>query len=189
MGAKFLFTPPPLKIPFYGWGGIKEGAYKIPTAGRLQNIPPPPLPEVCLLAKMGGGGLYVISPRILACGRQASPAEPTPPRTPEDPKRVRKEHPEPGPQKSRKSVPWSLKRLRKESKSLGVPLRGPFSRFLSDSSGFPGPKGPADPVGGGGRAFWRQICRVAGRESGSPELLGSPRTSPEVPRTSPEVFR
>ena len=36
---------------------------------------------------------------------------------------------------------------------------------------------------------WRQIWRVAGRESGSPELLGSPRTSPEVPRTSPEVFR
>ena len=36
---------------------------------------------------------------------------------------------------------------------------------------------------------WRQIWRVAGRESGSPELLGSPPTSPEVPRTSPEVFR
>ena len=36
--------------------------------------------------------------------------------------------------------------------------------------------------------FRRQIWRVAGRESGSPELLGSPRTSPEVPRTSPEVF-
>ena len=36
--------------------------------------------------------------------------------------------------------------------------------------------------------FWRQIWRVTGRESGSPELLGSPRTSPEVPRTSPEVF-
>ena len=35
---------------------------------------------------------------------------------------------------------------------------------------------------------WRQIWRVAGGESGSPELLGSPRTSPEVPRTSPEVF-
>ena len=35
---------------------------------------------------------------------------------------------------------------------------------------------------------WRQSWRVAGRESGSPELLGSPRTSPEVPRTSPEVF-
>ena len=35
---------------------------------------------------------------------------------------------------------------------------------------------------------WRQIWRVAGRESGFPELLGSPRTSPEVPRTSPEVF-
>ena len=32
------------------------------------------------------------------------------------------------------------------------------------------------------------IWRVAGRESGSPELLESPRTSPEVPRTSPEVF-
>ena len=26
-------------------------------------------------------------------------------------------------------------------------------------------------------------------KSGYPELLGSPRTSPEVPRTSPEVFR
>ena len=36
--------------------------------------------------------------------------------------------------------------------------------------------------------FWRQIWRVTGRESGSPELLESPRTSPEVPRTSPEVF-
>ena len=35
---------------------------------------------------------------------------------------------------------------------------------------------------------WRQIWRVTGRESGFPELLGSPRTSPEVPRTSPEVF-
>ena len=35
---------------------------------------------------------------------------------------------------------------------------------------------------------WRQIWRVAGRESGSPELLESPWTSPEVPRTSPEVF-
>ena len=39
------------------------------------------------------------------------------------------------------------------------------------------------------KASWRQIWRVAGRESGSPELLGSPRTSPEVPRTTPEVFR
>ena len=37
--------------------------------------------------------------------------------------------------------------------------------------------------------IWRQIWRVAGRESDSPELLGSPRTSPEVPQTSPEVFR
>ena len=35
---------------------------------------------------------------------------------------------------------------------------------------------------------WRQIWRVAGRESGSPELLGSPRTSPEVPRTSRKFF-
>ena len=35
---------------------------------------------------------------------------------------------------------------------------------------------------------WRQIWRVTGRESGSPELLESPRTSPEVSRTSPEVF-
>ena len=35
---------------------------------------------------------------------------------------------------------------------------------------------------------WRQIWRVAGRESGTPELLGSPQNSPEVPRTSPEVF-
>ena len=35
--------------------------------------------------------------------------------------------------------------------------------------------------------YWRQIWRVAGRESGNPELLGSPRTSPEVPQTSPEV--
>ena len=35
---------------------------------------------------------------------------------------------------------------------------------------------------------WRQIWRVTGRESGSPELLESPRTSPEVPRTSPEVL-
>ena len=34
---------------------------------------------------------------------------------------------------------------------------------------------------------WREIWRVAGRESGSPELLESPRTSPGVPRTSPEV--
>ena len=31
--------------------------------------------------------------------------------------------------------------------------------------------------------------RVAGRGSGYPELLGSPRTSPEVPQISPEVFR
>ena len=29
--------------------------------------------------------------------------------------------------------------------------------------------------------------RIAGRESGSPELLESPQTSPEVPRTYPEV--
>ena len=35
---------------------------------------------------------------------------------------------------------------------------------------------------------WRNIWRVAGKESGCPELLGRPRTSPEVPRTSPEVF-
>ena len=35
---------------------------------------------------------------------------------------------------------------------------------------------------------WRQIWQAAGRESDSPELLGSPRTFPEVPRTSPEVF-
>ena len=33
-----------------------------------------------------------------------------------------------------------------------------------------------------------KIWRVTGRESGSPELLESPRTSPEVSRTSPEVF-
>ena len=32
-------------------------------------------------------------------------------------------------------------------------------------------------------------ARIAGRVSGSPELLKSPRTSPEVPQTSPEVFR
>ena len=38
------------------------------------------------------------------------------------------------------------------------------------------------------KKYWRQIWRAACRESGSPELLGSPRTSPEVPRTSPEVF-
>ena len=44
-------------------------------------------------------------------------------------------------------------------------------------------------LGDCGHNGWRQIWRVAGRESGSPELLGSPRTSPEVPRTSPEVFR
>ena len=37
--------------------------------------------------------------------------------------------------------------------------------------------------------YWRQIWRVAGRESDYPELLGSPRTSGEVPQTSPEVFR
>ena len=37
--------------------------------------------------------------------------------------------------------------------------------------------------------LWGQIWRVAGRESGYPELLGSPQTSPEVPQTSPEVFR
>ena len=36
--------------------------------------------------------------------------------------------------------------------------------------------------------LWRQIWRVAGRESGSPELLGSPRTSPEVPRNFPGSF-
>ena len=35
---------------------------------------------------------------------------------------------------------------------------------------------------------WRQIWRVTGRESSSPKLLESPRTSPEVPRTSPEAF-
>ena len=35
---------------------------------------------------------------------------------------------------------------------------------------------------------WRQIWRVASRDSGSPELLGSSRTSPEVPQTSPENF-
>ena len=34
----------------------------------------------------------------------------------------------------------------------------------------------------------RQVWRVAGRESGSPELLESPRTSPEVPRTSLRSF-
>ena len=37
--------------------------------------------------------------------------------------------------------------------------------------------------------YWRQTWRVDGRESGSPELLESPRTSPEVPRTSPEFPR
>ena len=36
---------------------------------------------------------------------------------------------------------------------------------------------------------WRHIWRVAGRESGSPELLESPWTSLEVPPTSPEAFR
>ena len=35
----------------------------------------------------------------------------------------------------------------------------------------------------------RQIWRVAGRESGSPDLLESPWTSPGLPRTSPEVPR
>ena len=37
--------------------------------------------------------------------------------------------------------------------------------------------------------IWKQIWRVAWRESCSPELLESPRTSPEVPQTSLEVFR
>ena len=36
-------------------------------------------------------------------------------------------------------------------------------------------------------AFRRQIRRVAGRESGSPELLENPRTSPEVPEL-PQKF-
>ena len=35
---------------------------------------------------------------------------------------------------------------------------------------------------------WRQIWRVAGRGSGSRELLGSPRTSPEVFRRLPRKF-
>ena len=46
-----------------------------------------------------------------------------------------------------------------------------------------------------GDISWRQIWRVAGKESGSPELLGSPRTSPRFPEllqkfpaTSPEVL-
>ena len=47
---------------------------------------------------------------------------------------------------------------------------------------------PNKRIGGLCVIFWRQIWRVAGRESGSPELLGSPRTSPEVPQTSLEVF-
>ena len=46
-----------------------------------------------------------------------------------------------------------------------------------------------------GRIFWRQLWRVAGKESGYPELLESPQTSPEVPglprkfpSDSPEVL-
>ena len=35
---------------------------------------------------------------------------------------------------------------------------------------------------------WRQIWRVAGRESGSPELLGSPRTSPGSSPNFPGSF-
>ena len=39
-----------------------------------------------------------------------------------------------------------------------------------------------------GTIYSRQIWRVTGRESGSPELPRKSWTSPEVPRTSPEVF-
>ena len=35
---------------------------------------------------------------------------------------------------------------------------------------------------------WRQIWRVAGRESSSPELLGSPRTSPKFPGLPRKFF-
>ena len=35
---------------------------------------------------------------------------------------------------------------------------------------------------------WRQIWRVAGRESGSPELLGCPQTSPEFPELPRKFF-
>ena len=63
----------------------------------------------------------------------------------------------------------------------GIPIREQEQGWLTEESkGLFQPK----PVGN-----CRQIWRVAGRESGSPELLGSPPTSPEVPRTSPEVFR
>ena len=70
------------------------------------------------------------------------------------PKRVRKEYPGAGPQKPRKSAPRSLKRVRKDSKSL---VLDSFWTLLRPSppdsfwtlSGILGPKDPGDPVWGG----------------------------------------
>ena len=43
-GTKF-YTPPPLRNPSRGEGCVKEGgAYKIPAAGGLRHVHPPPPP-------------------------------------------------------------------------------------------------------------------------------------------------
>ena len=52
-----LTGPPPLKIPFQGWGGYKRGGrIKFLPRGGSEYTPPPPSPEKCLLARKGGRG-------------------------------------------------------------------------------------------------------------------------------------
>ena len=57
-------TPPPLKIPFKGWGAYKKGGrIKFLPRGGSGYTPPPPSPEKYLLSRNGGrgGGVYNFS--------------------------------------------------------------------------------------------------------------------------------
>ena len=64
--GRILYTPPPppLKIPFKGWGAYKKGGrIKSLPRGGSEYTPPPPSPEKYLLARNGGrgGGVYNFS--------------------------------------------------------------------------------------------------------------------------------
>ena len=74
---------------------------------------------------------------------------------------------------------------------IEIDLFRPLPPFFCHCPPFPeGPKSTWEIEKKQAKGLFPQIqtWRVAGRESGSPELLGSPRTSPEVPPNFPGSF-